>query len=132
MDRLVDEHFRFEATNDLEGVLSTLADDVVHDVVGFPNSPVRGREAARPFYEALYGDLAGESVEPLNRLYGDDFLVDEVVWRGRAVGRPFGLPGNERPVSFRMLHVFQFRDGLIGRENVWLDIGAIRQQLVGE
>jgi steroid delta-isomerase-like uncharacterized protein len=129
MDRLIDEHFRYEATNDLEGVLSTLTEDVVHDVVGFPDSPVRGREAARPFYEALYRDLAGESVEPLNRFYGEDFLVDEVVWHGRAVGRPFGLAGNARPVSFRMLHVFQFRDGLIARENVWLDTAAIREQL---
>ena len=29
----------------------------------------------------------------------------------------------------RMLHVFEFRDGLISRENVWLDGGTIMAQL---
>jgi hypothetical protein len=28
-----------------------------------------------------------------------------------------------------MLHVFEFRDGLISRENVWLDSAAIADQL---
>jgi ketosteroid isomerase-like protein len=32
-------------------------------------------------------------------------------------------------VSFRILHVFQFRDGKICRENVWCDLAAIQQQL---
>jgi hypothetical protein len=28
------------------------------------------------------------------------------------------------------MHVFEFRDGLIPRENVWLDYSALREQLV--
>ena len=34
-----------------------------------------------------------------------------------------------RRVTFRILHVFEFRDDLISRENVWLDGAAIAQQL---
>ena len=30
-------------------------------------------------------------------------------------------PAHGREISFRMLHVFEFRDGRISRENVWLD-----------
>lgn len=129
MDRVVEEHFRYEATNDLEGVLSTLTDDIVHDVVGFPGGPRRGKDAVRPFYEALYRDLEGEKVDPLHRYYGADALVDEAVWHGRVVGSLLGLPGRDRSVSFRQLHVFVFRDGLIARETVWLDVAAIHQQL---
>lgn len=40
-----------------------------------------------------------------------------------------GLPGNGRRITFRVLHVFEFRGGLISRENVWLDGAAIQQQL---
>ena len=40
MDRAIDEHFGFEARDDIDGVLSTLADDVEHDVVGWPTGPV--------------------------------------------------------------------------------------------
>lgn len=130
MDRKLDEHFDFEARDDVEGVLATLAPDVEHDVVGSPTGPVHGRDAARPFYEGLFADLSDGRVESLRRLYGDRFMVDESIWRGRAPGRPFGLDGRNRPLEFRLLHVIEFADnGDIGRENVWLDVAAIMQQL---
>ena len=68
--------------------------------------------------------------EAVRRLYGDDFLVDESIWRGRAPGRPFGLEGRDRPLAFRLLHVVEYApDGRMKRENVWLDLAAIIQQL---
>ena len=130
MDRKIDEHFSFEAKDDVEGVLATLAPDVEHDIVGAPTGPTRGRAGARPFYEALFADLAEGKVECLRRLYGDNFLVDESLWRGKAPGRPFGLEGKGRPLEFRLLHVVEFADsGDIRRENVWIDLAAIQQQL---
>jgi ketosteroid isomerase-like protein len=130
MDRKLDEHFRFEARDDVEGVLATLAPDVEHDIVGWPSGPTRGRDGARPFYEALFADLADGTVECRRRLYGDNFLVDESLWRGAAPGRPFGLDGRGRPLEFRLLHVIEFAaDGEIARENVWVDLAAIQRQL---
>lgn len=129
MDHRIDEHFGFEARDDVEGVLGTLAPDVEHDIVGAPTGPTRGRAQARGFYEGLFADLADGRVESLRRLYGDDFLVDESLWRGRAPGRPFGLEGRDRRLEFRLLHVIEFGDGAIRRENVWIDLGAIQRQL---
>lgn len=130
MDRKIDEHFGFEARDDVEGVLATLAPDVEHDIVGWPSGPTHGREAARPFYEALFADLSDGSVECLRRLYGDNFLVDESLWRGKAPGKPFGIEGKNRPLEFRLLHVIEFTDnGDIRRENVWVDLAAILRQL---
>jgi hypothetical protein len=130
MDRRIDEHFEFEAQDDIAGVLGTMAADVEHDVVGWPTGPVRGRDAARPFYETLFADLSDGEVRSTRRLYGDGFLVDDSVWRGRAPGRPFGLEGRGRPLEFRLLHVVEFADdGAIRRENVWVDLAAIFQQL---
>jgi hypothetical protein len=69
-------------------------------------------------------------VKCLRRLYGENFLVDESLWSGRAPGRPFGLEGRGRPLEFRLLHVIEFAaDGNIKRENVWLDFAAILRQL---
>jgi len=129
MDRKIDEHFSFEAKDDVEGVLATLSPDVEHDIVGWPTGPTQGREPARGFYDALFADLADGRVESLRRLYGDDFLIDESRWRGRAPGRPFGLEGRDRPLEFRLLHVIEFGDGAIRRENVWIDLAAIQRQL---
>ena len=130
MDAKLDEHFGFEATDNVEGVLATLTPDVEHDVVGSPLGPTRGREGARPFYENLFADLADGRAESVRRLYGDDFLVDESVWRGTAPGRPFGLEGRGRPLEFRLLHVIEFAEGgAIRRENVWIDLAAVIHQL---
>jgi predicted ester cyclase len=130
MDRKMDEHFGFEAADNIRGVLTTLAPDADHDIVGWPAGPTHGRDNARPFYESLFADLADGKVKCVKRLYGKDFLVDESVWSGKAVGRPFGLQGRGRPLSFRLLHVFEFTgSGDIGREQVWVDLAAIIQQL---
>lgn len=130
MDRKIEEHFRYEATDDIDGVVATLAPDAIHDIVGWPAGATNGRDAARPFYEALFADLAESEVTPVKRLYGDSFMVDESVWKGRAPGRPFGLEGRNRPLTFRILHVVEFTEtGDIQREQVWLDMAAIIQQL---
>lgn len=130
MDHMLDEHFHFEATDDVEGVLATLAPEAEHDVVGSPTGPTQGRDAARGFYMQLFQDLANGSVQSQRRLYGENFLVDESLWRGTAPGRPFGIEGRGRPLEFRLLHVMEFTDaGQISRENVWLDMAAILQQL---
>jgi hypothetical protein len=134
MDRKIDEHFGFEAADNVEGVLTKLAPDATHDIVGYPTGPTYGREKARRFYVSLFGDLSESRVKPLRRLYGENFLVDESLWEGRAPGRPFGIEGRDRPLKFRLLHIVEFTpDGQhIQREQVWVDMAAIMQQLPRE
>ncbi len=130
MDRKLDEHFGYEASDDVEGVLATLSDDVEHDIVGSPTGPTFGRDAPRGFYEALFADLSDGKVRSLRRLYGPNFMVDDSIWSGRAPGRPFGIEGRGRPLEFRLLHVLEFADsGAIKRENVWIDLASVQQQL---
>ena len=130
MDAKLDEHFGFEAADNVEGVLATLAPQAEHDIVGYPTGPTVGREAARGFYENLFADLSDGSVKSLRRYYGEDFMVDDSMWTGKAPGRPFGLEGRGRPLSLRLLHVIEFSNaGDIKRENVWIDLASILQQL---
>lgn len=130
MDAKMDEHFAFEGADDVEGVLATLTDDAEHDIVGWPFGPTQGREGARRFYETMFVDLSDSEVKCLRRLYGQNFMVDESLWRGKAPGKPFGIEGRGRPLEFRLLHVVEFSDaGDIKRENVWVDLAAIQRQL---
>lgn len=130
MDAMMDQHFGFEQADDVEGVLATLTDDAQHDIVGWPTGPTIGPDGARSFYESLFADLSDGRIETIRRLYGEDFLVDESLWRGKAPGRPFGLEGRGRPLEFRLLHVVEYApDGRMKRENVWIDLAAILQQL---
>ena len=133
MDRFIDEHFGYEAADDIEGVLATLAPDATHDIVGWPFGPTQGRENARPFYEATFAGFADSKVTGTKRLYGENFLVDESVVEGTVKGQLFGLEGKGRRVQFRLLHVIEFAgDGKIQRENAWLDLAALMRQLPAE
>ena len=78
----------------------------------------------------MFQDLAESKVSVVKRLYGENFMVDESVWEGRAPGRPFGIEGHNKPLKFRLLHVIEFaKSGQISREQVWVDMAAIIQQL---
>jgi predicted ester cyclase len=130
MDQRLEEHFRFEANEDVEGVLATLAEDAVQDVVGWPHGPSHGRESARNFYETLFDDLEEGKTTTIRRLQGHNNVVDETLWEGRATGRPFGIEGNNRQLSFRLLHIVDFNsEGKIQKEQFWLDVANMMQQL---
>jgi ketosteroid isomerase-like protein len=132
MDRVVDEHFAYEAARDLEGVMTTFTDDAELDIVGFPAGPRRGKEQIRDFYDQLYKLLDQKEARPLHRYHGEEFMVDETIWSGQFDGVLVGLEGHRSHVAFRLLHVLEFRDGLIARENVWLDSETIRHQLLAD
>ena len=130
MDALVDTHFGYEAADDVDGVLATLADGAEHEVIPSPFGTVRDPDRQREYYELLFRSIQGDRVEPLRRYYGDDFLIDETLWHGTIVdGAPFLCEGTSGPVSFRLLHVFEFDDARIRREQVWCDLAAIQKQL---
>jgi len=132
MNRLIEEHLVAEAAGDTAGCVAMYTDDVVHDVVGAPHGPLHGREAAKGFYEFLTSNIATSRMDVNRAWYGEDFCTIEHQWQGTVPGAFLGIPGHGRAVSFRMLHVFEFAEGRISRENVWLDGGAIAAQLTAE
>jgi steroid delta-isomerase-like uncharacterized protein len=132
MDRLIEAHLEAERNGDSAAAVAVYTDDVVHDVVGAPHGPLRGRKAAQGFYDHLIADIDTERMEPVRRYYGDHFCVMEHLWNGTIPGSFLGVPGRGKHISFRLLHVWEFRDGQISRENVWLDGGAIVHQLTAE
>jgi steroid delta-isomerase-like uncharacterized protein len=131
MDRLIAEHISAEKAGDVAACVEMYTDDVEHDVVGAPSGPLQGPAAAQGFYEFLTSNIKTEEMVPTRTYYGDDFCVIEHEWSGTVPGAFLGISGHGRRISFRMLHVWEFRDGRISRENVWLDGAAIREQLEG-
>ena len=129
MVALVEQHLKAEGAGDVEGAVAVYTDDIVHDAVGFPGSPREGKDAAREFYGFLTANFRTEGEEPLNRFFDGDNMILEQNMTGAVIGEMLGIPGNGRRVTFRILHVFGFRDGLISREQVWIDSGAIVSQL---
>jgi steroid delta-isomerase-like uncharacterized protein len=129
MIALVEQHLKAEGAGDVEGSVAVYTDDIVHDAVGFPGSPRSGKQAARDFYGFLTANFRTEEEEPLHRFFDGDTMILEQNMTGTVIGEMLGIPGHGRRVTFRILHVFGFADGLISREQVWIDSAAIVAQL---
>jgi steroid delta-isomerase-like uncharacterized protein len=129
MDRLIEQHLVAETAGDTAGCVAMYTDDVIHEVVGGPLGPLSGPDAARGFYEVLTTNIKTERMDVNHAWYGEDFCVLEHQWHGTVPGEFLGVPGHGKQISFRMLHVWEFKDGCMSRENVWLDGGSIIAQL---
>ncbi|MFQ5427264.1 MAG: ketosteroid isomerase, partial [Gaiellales bacterium] len=100
MDDLVNEHFGFEATDNVDGVMGTLDDHAEHVVIPSPVGALNDPAQQRAYYEMLFSALKGESVEPLRRYYGEGFLIDETLWHGYIEdGMPFLCDGKSWTVE---------------------------------
>jgi len=129
MDRLIEEHLAAENAGDTLASVAMYTDDIEHDVVGSPTGPVHGKDAAQDFYRYLTTNVAVEKMDATRSYYGDDFCVIEHLCTATVPGEFVGVAGNGKRVTFRMLHVWEFKDGLMSRENVWMDGGTIAAQL---
>jgi uncharacterized protein len=129
MDILIDGHFRAEAAGDVDAIVDGFTLDAEHDVPGRPGPTLRGPAQIGDFYRGLLAELRIDRFETRRRWYGDAHAVDESILYATAEGSPFGLDGRGRPVRVRLLHVFEFADGLISRESAWLDMRGLAAQL---
>ena len=129
MTALVEQHLKAEVAGDVDGAAAVYTDDVEHDVVGWPGGPLHGKDVAREFYRELMANLHIEQRRPTHQYLAADAVILDLELTGTVTGMLLGLPGNGRRITFRLLHVFEFKDGLISRENAWLDGAAIQQQL---
>jgi steroid delta-isomerase-like uncharacterized protein len=129
MESLIEAHLRAEGNGDPAGAVANYTEDIEHDVVGFPGAPLRGIPAALEFYRQLVKDIRTDGEERLRTYYANDAAVIENVMAATVTGQFLGIPGNGKQVRFRILHVFEFRDGRISRENVWLDCAGVAAQL---
>ena len=75
----------------------------------------------------LEAEMASD-VDGATAMYTDDIEHDAT---GTVQGEFLGVSGNGKRITFRLLHVWEFRDGRISRENVWMDGGSVVAQLTG-
>ena len=74
-------------------------------------------------------DTKDAAHDPCARAVREDFCVVEHECTAVVKGAFLGIPGHSRRVIFRMLHVWDFKDDAISREQIWLDGGSIPAQL---
>lgn len=127
---IIERHFAAENNHDVAGTLATYVDDVVWDDVANPMCPVSGKEATSVMYQGVLSSIPDIHLERIARFSCRDHVIDESLLTGHVEGEFLGLSGGGAAVSFRILHIFDLRDGLISREQVWFDSADVKRQIV--
>ena len=126
---IIDRHFAAENAHDVEGTLATYTDDIVWDDVTHPLCPVSGKGATASIYAGILTAIPDINLRTIRRLTFPTHVVDESILTGHVDGSFAGVEGQGAPVKFRILHVFDIRDGLIARENTWFDASEVHRQI---
>ncbi|MDQ1460211.1 MAG: hypothetical protein QOI08_1695 [Actinomycetota bacterium] len=134
MRSVVEARLAAERAGDASGCVAMCADDIEQDVVGALGGPVYGRDAARRFYDELARNTRTETADTIRSYFGrsdfgDDFCVLEQLWTGTVPGTLAGISGNGRRIDVRRLQLWEFREGRVSRETIWLDRDGILAQL---
>jgi steroid delta-isomerase-like uncharacterized protein len=126
---IIDRHFAAENAHDVAATLATYTDDIVWDEVTNPLCPVSGKDAAASIYTGIIDAIPDIHLAAVRRLNFGTHVVDESILTGHVEGSFAGVEGHGAPVKFRILHVFDIRDGLISRENTWFDAAEVHRQI---
>jgi uncharacterized protein len=126
---IIERHFAAENDHDVAGTLATYVDDVIWDDVANPMCPVQGKEATSVMYRGVLSSIPDIHLEPIVRFSCADHVVDESQLTGHVEGLFLGVDGGGAGVSFRILHIFDLRHGLISREQVWFDSADVKRQI---
>jgi uncharacterized protein len=126
---IIERHFAAENAHDVPATLATYTDDVIWDDVGNPACPVQGKGATAGMYEGIMAAIPDLNIESVLRFGDEGHVVDEAIASGHVEGSFLGVDGGGAPVRFRMLHVFDLRDGLIAREQAWFDTAGVLRQI---
>jgi carboxymethylenebutenolidase len=135
MEQLWSEHLDGEFTSkDVDATLATMVDDA--DVNHVPvNTGGHGKDELRAFYRDVFipGWPADQHMTALNRVVGDDQLVDELRASFTHSKRmDWFLPDIEpthRRVEVDFVVVVQFRDGRIAAERIYWDHATVLRQV---
>jgi len=122
---IIDEHFAAENAHDIPRTLATYAEDIVWDDVSNPLCPVSGKDGAEANYEDIMRTIPDLRLESVLRFACEDHVVDEGILTGHVNGTYLGIECDGAPLRFRILHVFDVRDGLIAREQAWFDTAGV-------
>jgi steroid delta-isomerase-like uncharacterized protein len=127
--RLWIEHSIAEDKRDIPGLLATLADDCVYEMV--PTGQVwRGKDGVRAFYTELFAAFPDNRFALSDIVIGPQGVFEAARLTGTNLGPWAGVPASGMPVDLQVLILFPW-DAPAGRfvgERIWFDRGQLRAE----
>ncbi|MDT7744355.1 MAG: hypothetical protein QOE59_3433 [Actinomycetota bacterium] len=113
--------------HDLDVLPELVAEDFVEE--NPPPGQGPGRDGLRDFLRAMFDAFPDLEWQPQEMVAEDDRLVSWSIWTGTHAGDFFGVPATGRHVSVEAWTLDRFRDGLMVRSRIIMDVMGLMQQL---
>jgi steroid delta-isomerase-like uncharacterized protein len=126
--RLWQRHVLAENRRSVDGLLDTLSDEPVYQVMA-TGAVHRGRDAVSAFYTGLFQSMPDVTFDLIEVFVAENGVVEESVLIGTHTGDLFGLPPTGRPVRLPLIIVFPMRGGKILGERLYFDLDGLQRQL---
>jgi hypothetical protein len=124
--RLWVRHSIAEDARDIDGLIATLSDDCVYEIVPSGQRWV-GHDGARSFYAALFGAFPDNAFALSEIVIGPQGAFEVATLTGTNLGPWAGAPPSGLPVSLEVIILFPW-DPVTQRftgERIWFDRGAL-------
>jgi len=126
--RLWQKHVIAENRRSVEGLLDTLSDEPVYQIMATGETH-RGKDAVAAFYRGLFEAMPDVTFELQGQFIGEEGVVEESVLVGTHTGPLFGIPATGRPVRLPLTIVFPMQEGEILGERIYFDMETLRRQV---
>jgi steroid delta-isomerase-like uncharacterized protein len=125
--RLWIEHSIAEDKRDIPGLLATLSEDCVYEMVPL-DQRWHGREGARAYYTALFEAFPDNQFELTDIVIGPQGVFEEARLTGTNLGPWAGVPASGMPVDMHVLILFPWDPDvrLFRGERIWYDPTQLR------
>lgn len=120
--RLWIKHSRAEDARDIEGLITTLSEDCVYEIVP-TGRRWEGHAGARAFYQELLGAFPDLRFDLVDIVIGPQGVIEAVDMKGTHQGSWAGMPPTGQAVGLRILIHFPWdsRTGKFAGEKVYFD-----------
>jgi len=126
--RLWQKHVIAENRRSVEGLLDTLSDEPVYQIMATGETH-RGKDAVAAFYRGLFEAMPDVTFELQGQFIGEEGVAEESVLVGTHTGPLFGIPATGRPVRLPLTIVFPMQEGEILGERIYFDMKTLRRQV---
>jgi hypothetical protein len=128
--KVVDFHFHTENPDAVEKAVAVYADDITWEAPS-RGVVIKNRKEVLAAYRDIFRTLAYRKTLRLRRFATENFVFDDQLAHAYVVGDPSLMPNLPFPkgteIYARLVHCFEFRDGLITHEiayEVWRELGS--------
>lgn len=126
--RLWQKHVLAENRRSIEGLLDTLCDEPVYEIMA-TGETFRGKPAVADFYQNLFEAVPDADFELIEVIVGENGVMEESVLVGTHQGAWMGVEATGRKIRLPLIIVFPMENGEILGERLYFDMNTLYQCL---